>query len=75
MRPLLVVLDEELGDAITICVAALGGVQINVFVFKCAPKSLDEDAEVTGHGVGHSPGEHLSRVPMHDRREIEKNHF
>ena len=124
MRPLFVVIGEELGDAVATGVATLGGVQIDVVVFERAPQALDEHvvdgsshpvhrdcdagveqhagerfgrelralirvedrgtavegegfvegrhAEVTGHGVGHPPGEHLSRVPVHDRDEVEE---
>ena len=124
MRPLFVVVGEELGDAVATGVAALGGVQIDVVVFERALQSLDEHvvdgssdpvhrnrdagvsqdagerfgrelralvgvedlgravegdgfakrrhAEVTGHGVGHPLGEHLPRVPVHDRDEVEE---
>ena len=30
-------------------------------------------AEVDRHGVGQTPGEHLARVPVHDRHEVEES--
>ena len=124
VRPLFVVIGEELGDAVATGVATLGGVQIDVVVFERAPQALDEHvvdgsshpvhrdpdagveqdagerfgrelraligvedlgravesegfgerrhAEVARHGVRHPPGEHLSRVPVHDGDEVEE---
>ena len=32
-------------------------------------------AEVRGHGVGEAPGQHLSRVPVHDRDQVPESFF
>ena len=42
MRPVFVVVVEELGDAVTTGVPAGGGVQIDVIIFERAPQALDE---------------------------------
>ena len=43
MWSVLVVVVEERADAFTARSAVVGGIQINVVVFECAPQSLDED--------------------------------
>jgi hypothetical protein len=43
MRSFLVVVSDERLESFAHSVAALGGIQIDVVVFECAPQSLDEN--------------------------------
>jgi hypothetical protein len=43
VRSVLVVVVEERAHAFTARSAAVGGTQVDVVVFECAPQSLDED--------------------------------